>query len=349
MKRYLLLLGMAGLVAALAAGCASPSPTPTVPPTREPTATPAAVAPTQAPATEEAPPGGPEVALEQAERPTEDVLATVNEEPIGWAEYEPELVRTLYMVSLQYAVDWNDESNLVFLPTLQEEVLRQVAARTLMRQLAAREGVTTDAEALQAAVEEQQANILGSGMYASWEEFLEKNGLTEAYFRRLVEDSLLVQSLEEKLAPEREVEQAHVRHILVETEEQAQEVVEKLRAGEDFAALAAEYSTDPGSKDQGGDLGWFPRGVMVQEFEEAAFSLPVGQVSDPVQTSFGYHVMEVLERGMRELDEQAWAQAKEQAFLDWFTEEHQKAEIVYLVHFVPEAELTPEAPATPAE
>ncbi|MBC7223405.1 MAG: peptidyl-prolyl cis-trans isomerase [Anaerolineae bacterium] len=186
-------------------------------------------------------------------------------------------------------------------------------------------------------------------MYASWEEFLEKNGLTEAYFRRLVEDSLLVQSLEEKLAPEREVEQAHVRHILVETEEQAQEVVEKLRAGEDFAALAAEYSTDPGSKDQGGDLGWFPRGVMVQEFEEAAFSLPVGQVSDPVQTSFGYHVMEVLERGMRELDEQAWAQAKEQAFLDWFTEEHQKAEIVYLVHFVPEAELTPEAPATPAE
>ncbi|MGQ9568046.1 MAG: peptidylprolyl isomerase [Anaerolineae bacterium] len=339
-------LGMALAVALLTVGaCAAPSPTPT--PTPEPTATATLPAPVALPTAEEI--GGPEVALTHVVRPAEEILATVNGKPVTWADYEPELVRTIHMVTLQYAVDWNDETNLAFLPSLQEGALRQVAARTLMRQLADREGVQTSPEALEAALEKERSSIFSAGMYAAWEDFLKEYGLSEAYFRRLVEDSLLVESLEEKLAPAREAEQVHVRHILVESEEKAQEVLAKLQAGEDFATLAAGYSTDPGSKDEGGDLGWFPRGVMVQEFEDAAFSAPVGEVSGPVQTSFGYHILEVLERGMRELDEEGWAQAKEQAFQDWFTAEHQKADIVYLVHFVPEAELTPEAPATPAD
>lgn len=344
MNKNLAFLAMALLVAILAAGaCATPSPTPTP----EPTATPTPEVPMTLPAVQEI--GGPEVALARVVRPAEDVLATVNGKPVAWADYEPELVRTVHMVSLQYGVDWNDEANLAFLPSLQEGALRQVAARTLMRQLAEREGVTASPEALEAALQEEQTSILSGGMYAAWEDFLKEYGLSETYFRRLVEDSLLVEGLEEKLAPAREAEQAHVRHILVDSEERAQEVLAKLKAGEDFAALAAEYSTDTGSKDQGGDLGWFPRGVMVEEFENAAFSLPVGEVSEPVQTAYGYHIIEVLERGMRELSEENWAQAKEQAFQDWFAAEHQKADIVYLVHFVPETELTPEAEATPAE
>jgi hypothetical protein len=76
----------------------------------------------------------------------------------------------------------------------------------------------------------------------------------------------------------------------------AEDILKRVRAGEDFAKLAKEFSTDPGSKDKGGDLGWFGHGQMVPEFEQAAFALQPGQVSDLVQTKFGYHIIKVDER-----------------------------------------------------
>jgi peptidyl-prolyl cis-trans isomerase D len=82
---------------------------------------------------------------------------------------------------------------------------------------------------------------------------------------------------------------------LAEAQQKAQTAIERLRKGEDFAALAKELSDDPGSAGQGGDLGLFERGVMVKEFEDVAFSLPVGQVSEPVRSPFGVHLIEVTE------------------------------------------------------
>ena len=79
-------------------------------------------------------------------------------------------------------------------------------------------------------------------------------------------------------------------HILVETEEEAQALIEELAAGADFAELAQEHSTGP-SGPNGGQLGWFSAGMMVPSFEEAAFALEVGEVSAPVQTQFGWHVI----------------------------------------------------------
>jgi foldase protein PrsA len=85
-------------------------------------------------------------------------------------------------------------------------------------------------------------------------------------------------------------------HILVKDEKTAKEVKAKLEKGEDFAKLAKEYSQDPGSASNGGDLGWFGPGKMVKEFEDAAYKLKVGEVSDPVKTDYGYHIIKVTDK-----------------------------------------------------
>ena len=91
--------------------------------------------------------------------------------------------------------------------------------------------------------------------------------------------------------PEPEV---HARHILVENEADAKKVLQRLKDGEDFAKVAGEVSKDPGSK--GGDLGWFTKDRMVPEFADAAFKLEPGQLSEPVKSQFGWHIIQVQEK-----------------------------------------------------
>lgn len=91
-------------------------------------------------------------------------------------------------------------------------------------------------------------------------------------------------------------EEVKASHILVETEEAANEVKAKLNDGEDFADLAREYSMDDSNKESGGELGFFGRGRMVPEFEETAFNMEVDTISEPVQTDYGYHIIKLEEK-----------------------------------------------------
>ncbi|MEM7532019.1 MAG: peptidylprolyl isomerase [Chloroflexota bacterium] len=114
----------------------------------------------------------------------------------------------------------------------------------------------------------------------------------------------------------------------LEAEALAGAVKQLLESGSDFGEIAADYSDDPGSGANGGDLGWFSRGVMVPEFEEAAFSLPIGEISDPIQTQFGFHVIEVLERDEnRPKEESTVDQERRQAYAEWIQERVLEAEV----------------------
>jgi peptidyl-prolyl cis-trans isomerase C len=125
----------------------------------------------------------------------------------------------------------------------------------------------------------------------------------------------------------------HARHILVADEAAADQALADLAAGADFAALARERSTDTTSAEAGGDLGWTPRGDFAPEFEEAAFTLPLGQPGK-VQSQFGWHVIEVLERqeqrpfdNFEQLRRSANAQTFfEQSFTPWYEELRRQAE-----------------------
>lgn len=131
-----------------------------------------------------------------------------------------------------------------------------------------------------------------------------------AYFRdKLLLDEYLEREARKAVTPEaaralydqtakamKPEEEVRARHILVDDEEEAKRIAARVRGGADFAKVAAEVSKDPGSKAEGGELGWFTKERMVAPFAEAAFKLPVGQVSDPVKTQFGWHVIKVEEK-----------------------------------------------------
>ncbi|MEA3385697.1 MAG: peptidylprolyl isomerase [Thermodesulfobacteriota bacterium] len=181
-------------------------------------------------------------------------------------------------------------------PQLKEQFLNRWVDITLIAQEARDKKLDQDPE-IQAKIEDIMNAVLA-------QEFLQReiednvkitDDEIETYYKGHVEEFTISES-------------AKARHILLkvpegadekawaEAESKARDIKKKLENGEDFAELAKKYSDDPGSKNKGGDLGFFTKGSMVPEFESAAFSLKPGEVSDPVKTNFGYHIIEVQEK-----------------------------------------------------
>ena len=151
-----------------------------------------------------------------------------------------------------------------------------------------------------------------------------ETGMDEANFRGMFEQRLLGAKLREAIESELEVvqeEQAYARHILfsVDDLETAQVILKRALDGDDFAALASEFSSDVSNSASGGDLGWFPHGLMVASFDKAVFSSEIGIIPELVATQFGLHVIEIIEKEVRALPEHVLAQRRSQAFIDWIS------------------------------
>lgn len=148
---------------------------------------------------------------------------------------------------------------------------------------------------------------------------LEMMGISLDTLKKDIKESLIFQELQEKLTKDITVTDEEIRfqleevtasHILVEDEALANDLYQKLQDGADFAELAKENSVDPGSKDKGGELGSFGKGAMVKEFEDAAFALQDGDISKPVKTQYGYHIIKVTEH--KTADEATFEEKKEE-------------------------------------
>jgi hypothetical protein len=314
-------------VLAIAAGCTKATPTPSVPAQATRTsivvdrATPTPLL-TQ-------PPQNTPVAPTPTPLSVITAAARVNNQPIPLADYEAQVLLAISALGQQQSFDPNTEEGRAALLQLQHQILESMIDQTLIEQGAAREGIVVPMER----AEEEMARLIGDDT-AKFDDWLKENGLTREAFKSQLQRQLLSASFQEHIvgATAPVVEQVHARHILLQTESDAMDLLIKLQEGQSFASLAAQYSLDRGSKDQGGDLGFFPRGVMTKQLEAVAFGLNPGQISGIVQTDFGYHIIEVVEKDpARRVADELLAPWRQTTFVNWLESQRTTAKIEYLI------------------
>jgi parvulin-like peptidyl-prolyl isomerase len=255
----------------------------------------------------------------------------VNGQPILLADYQEETARFETAMAGQ-GLDLEGEEGQTKLAQMRRQVLDSMIKQVLIEQAAAQKGIAVSEEELEAAIQE---SIEEGGGQAGFEEWLRISDLTYEDFEAELRFQLLFQAIFEQVTNSVPItaEQVHARHILVDTEEEAQAVLTQLQAGQDFAALARQLSQDENTKEAGGDLGFFYRGLLISpEIEEAAFALSPGQISEVVRSQFGYHVVQVLEKEPdRPLPPELLNTLKEEAFDRWMQEQRNSAIIEQFV------------------
>jgi parvulin-like peptidyl-prolyl isomerase len=211
----------------------------------------------------------------------------------------------------QAAAQLENDPDGTLLAQAENELLNDLIQTVLLEQ-GARDELTI--EVTEEDVQEQREEVIEQvGGEEAFDELVEQNNLSEEEIGTQLRRLSLTEQVTEALGQEIEITDAEVeeyyeqnqarygptaiaRHILTEDEDTAQQAMDRLENGEDFADVAEDVSTDPGSAQQGGELGPLTQGQTVPEFDEAVFSAPVGEVVGPIETDFGFHILEVTER-----------------------------------------------------
>lgn len=254
---------------------------------------------------------------------SQDIVALVNDQPIFRKTLEKHLAHLLKAMEAS-----GEEPDPQAVEQMRRQVLEGLIDQALMEQAAVRLGIKVTPQEL----EEYIQKIIREGGKENFNRWLQESDLTLEEFKEMTRIQLLSLKLFEAVVPPppETMEQVRARHILLNSEEEAKKVLERLRKGEDFASLARQYSQDEFTRELGGDLGFFPRGLsgLPPELEEIAFSLAPGQISEVVKSYYGYHIIQALERDpAHPLSEETRRLFREIKFKEWLEKEKASARI----------------------
>lgn len=227
----------------------------------------------------------------------------------------------------QQGVDPNSAQGKEAVKGLRAQVLAQLIDDTLVEQAAAKQNIEPSDDEINQRVRQV---IEDAGGQAKFDAYLGTNQLTLDDLCQQIRANVFSEAMMTRVTQTlpTQVEQAHVAHILFAKKQDAEDALTKLKAGADFGALAKQVSQDEATRDNGGDLGWFPRGVMPPEFEQAAFALQPGEISGIVSTQLGLHIIKVLARdAKRALTPELLQNQRLAAFNTWLEELRAQAKI----------------------
>jgi peptidyl-prolyl cis-trans isomerase C len=295
-------------------------------------------------------------------------VATVDGQKVTAKEYNKAFEMGKKQYQARFGVDFNSPQGKPMLAELRASVVDQLVEQTFLLAQAKKKDIKPTAEEIDAKIAEIKTQFPDD---AAFKKALGEFGTTEAELREQVVTGLTIETLmkdvtkdlsvpEERLkafyaenqAQFKHDEEVSAAHILIKTDATAkdvkadeakalakiQDLLKQIRGGADFAELAKKHSEDPGSGAQGGDLGFFGKGRMVPEFEQTAFAMKDGAVSEPFKTQFGYHIIkrnelrpartETYEQVKEQIRENMLAQERNQAFQTWIDAQKKDAKIV---------------------
>lgn len=301
---------------------------------------------------------------------TQETVGQVNGEKITKKEFDQSLYQMQRRWEQQSGMTFEGEAGQQMLDSLKEMVLEQLIAEKLLLQEAKEDGLKVKSEEVSARLAQDKQMV---GNNDEFKKILQEElNLTEREYKKYLEDQLLLEKLYNQVVADVKVdetevknyydqnqgtfvvpEQWHVKHILVNTEEEANQVIKDLKGGADFAQLAVDKSIDPSAPDNKGDLGFIDETTnFVEEFKTAAFALEVGQLSSPVKSDYGYHVIKLEER--QPARQQTYEEAKFQ-IESWMTQQKQSEKFQLFMEdlknkatIVKNTEAQPSQPAQPA-
>lgn len=210
----------------------------------------------------------------------------------------------------QRGIDYKSESGKENYNQLRNQLLQELILTKVMLSKAEQENIVVTNEMVTQEINKiKQQNFQNNE--SAFKQAMKKNNIKEDSLNEIIKEKMILQKFVEKLLNDNikvdekairaaydqkkteftQKESVEASHILVKSEAEAKKIYDEIKSGKDFGELAKKYSQDPGSKVNGGSLGYFTKGQMVPEFEKTAFSLKVGEVSQPFKTSFGYHII----------------------------------------------------------